>query len=1244
MVNPSFMKVWDIASDFVQKLPSNLCDELHESLNRGIDILDSEPLLQMYIYSFGKMHNAKLQYAYNNIQKRILEFNHVEIVDYGCGQGLATICFHDFVLEHNSELKVKRIILIEPSVMALSRAELLCSRFYPETDIITINKNFDELTNEDLKLSSDIPTIHLLSNILDIESFNLSHFSQIVKEQSVGVNEYIIVSPMQNTQRLQRLKSFASTIDKNIYFEHYFDKRQIDKEKDWTCAVLLCSDSLHSYCDIVFDEALAFINNKGDVNQNLTGEQYEKLFNKLLVCAKSGDKRCQNQLGLWYEKGFGIKQDFQQALDWYRKSAEQKYPSAFGNIGNLYSIGKGVEKDSQKAFAFYFKGAELNHPYCQYKLGLFFLKGIGVEKDYNNAFIWLKRATDQGFAKAFYPLYLCYLYGLGTDRNEKTAIDVLKEAVNLNDPKSCYILADYCQSGKLVEKINDEKALELFTKSAELGYCSAQKKLGEIYWNGLLGQEKDPQKAFKWYYEAAKQGSDSAQFYVGLFYSNGYGVKKDLESAFNWYSQAAQQNNSAALNNLAVCYEYGKGTNIDLSKAISYYEQSAKMGNIKAQKNLATCFLNGTGVEPDPNKVFFWTYEAAKKSDFESLGKIAFFYFKGFGTNKNNEEALIWYSKYYSKATLCNQIKNSEDAINFFIAKADEGDTQALYIVGKCMQYGIATIKNIKNAHSYYEKAARLGHIESLIKVKRITSLYRFCSIQEDANSIKDPYGAIYSKDKKVLISLGIQQSKEYKIPTGTRIICDNAFYFGTADIITIPSSVVLIGKNPFVKNGWGGRKSIRIVCHSPNYIVSDFALFTQDKKKLVSYFGKDSKYTIPYGIETIGENAFYENENILDLRFPDTLHFIEDGAFMYCFNLQRIILPKSVTNIGSKSFYGCESLTEVLSLGDISMIKEETFMGCNISKLVLPESLVEIANDAFNSNYELQHLVLPNSVRKIGNSCFAYCDLKYISLSDNLQEIGDFCFFQCPIDTIIIPSQVNKIGINPFIGTLHIKCLDNNRFVSENGLLYNVEKGELIAHFEDAEIALYPPICRVKPFAFYNSKVTDIFMGANIVEIQPWAFYKAELLEKVIWQKCKIQIIPMGCFGECSKLNRIDIPSTVEDIQKGSLFDCYDLRVIRFYGTKTKANEEVFLREAPSFLPEEYWSPNTAMGSSVEECTERNNVDFNSFIKIEIIVPSGYSNILHFSAIYNHDLYNQHRDYGYGMDRQFIVKEYEKE
>ena len=55
-------------------------------------------------------------------------------------------------------------------------------------------------------------------------------------------------------------------------------------------------------------------------------------------------------------------------------------------------------------------------------------------------------------------------------------------------------------------------------------------------------------------------------------------------------------------------------------------------------------------------------------------------------------------------------------------------------------------------------------------------------------------------------------------------------------------------------------------------------------------------------------------------------------------------------------------------------------------------------------------------------------------------------------------------------------------------------------------------------------------------------------------------------------------------------------------------------------------------------------NMNFESFPKIEISIPCGCSDNLKFSTIYDYDLDNEHSSSGYGMDRTFIVKEYEKE
>ena len=476
MQEPSFLKVWDIAFDFVRKLPGDLCDELHEALNRGVDVLDSEPLLQMYIYAFGKMHNAKLQYAFEHMQKNAIKYNEVEIVDYGCGQGLATLCYHDYLQEHNKEQKVKRVILIEPSPMALSRAELLCSRFYPDVEIVAINKQFDELTEEDLIISSEIPTIHLLSNILDVDSYDLQHFSQIVKEQSVGDNEYVIVSPIQNANRMKRLKDFVTILDNNLYFEQYLDKRALREDKDWTCAVLICStknDKKEFKFDLddLYETAVSIIEGKERDEVKCT-----EVFHMLHIGALNGNMKCQNALGCFYRRGIGTNPDFNKAFEWFNKSASQGFNKAVFNLSICYRLGEGSAVNYQKAVDL------------------------------------LIQLRDSGFIPAYNSLAIYYIKGLGVEKDAKKAIELWEYASNHNDPKAQFNLGYRYLVGKDIAK-DRAKGLELLKSASNSGDVRAHRRLGMCYRDGV-GVDVDMPTAIHYFTKAGL--SDDKESIISL--------------------------------------------------------------------------------------------------------------------------------------------------------------------------------------------------------------------------------------------------------------------------------------------------------------------------------------------------------------------------------------------------------------------------------------------------------------------------------------------------------------------------------------------------------------------------------------------------------------------------------------------------------------------------------------------------------------------------------------------------------
>ena len=161
--NPTFDRIRAFANTFINELPSELRDELYDSLKRGIDLLDSEPSMLVYLFSFGKMHQAKLNYAFSKIPDGFMEQSEINIIDYGCGQAVGTMCYADYLKARGDNQKIKSITLIEPSEICLKRAALHASVFFPDAEITTINKKFDELDGNDISTSEDTPTLHILS-------------------------------------------------------------------------------------------------------------------------------------------------------------------------------------------------------------------------------------------------------------------------------------------------------------------------------------------------------------------------------------------------------------------------------------------------------------------------------------------------------------------------------------------------------------------------------------------------------------------------------------------------------------------------------------------------------------------------------------------------------------------------------------------------------------------------------------------------------------------------------------------------------------------------------------------------------------------------------------------------------------------------------------------------------------------------------------------------------------------------
>src|SRR4051794_10850211 len=71
-----------------------------------------------------------------------------------------------------------------------------------------------------------------------------------------------------------------------------------------------------------------------------------------------GEASAMFNLGLLYENGRGVTQDYAMARDWYTKAADKGQASAMFYLGLLYENGRGVTQDYAMARDWYTKAAD----------------------------------------------------------------------------------------------------------------------------------------------------------------------------------------------------------------------------------------------------------------------------------------------------------------------------------------------------------------------------------------------------------------------------------------------------------------------------------------------------------------------------------------------------------------------------------------------------------------------------------------------------------------------------------------------------------------------------------------------------------------------------------------------------------------------------------------------------------------------------------------------------------------------
>lgn len=108
--------------------------------------------------------------------------------------------------------------------------------------------------------------------------------------------------------------------------------------------------------------------------------------------AERGDAEAQAILGAMYYKD----QDYAQAIQWYQKSADQGNIYSQNNLGIMYKTGQGVRQDYAKALDLFKKAADQDSADSQFNLGIMYYKGEGVRQNEAIAKEFFGKACDNG--------------------------------------------------------------------------------------------------------------------------------------------------------------------------------------------------------------------------------------------------------------------------------------------------------------------------------------------------------------------------------------------------------------------------------------------------------------------------------------------------------------------------------------------------------------------------------------------------------------------------------------------------------------------------------------------------------------------------------------------------------------------------------------------------------------------------------------------------------------------------------
>ncbi len=259
---------------------------------------------------------------------------------------------------------------------------------------------------------------------------------------------------------------------------------------------------------------------------------------------------------------------------------------------------------------------------------------------------------------------------------------------------------------------------------------------------------------------------------------------------------------------------------------------------------------------------------------------------------------------------------------------------------------------------------------------------------------------------------------------------------------ITIPSTVTEFGSDLF--SLCDSLTTIRVDKYTDAHAFfntdSRMELTDKESVKAKEEWISTAKYNIldegvlyvAYGQTKISDNQYDGRDDIVEIRFSETVEKIGQRAFRKNTGLKKVVIPGNVKLIADGAFSGCPNLEEVIMEEGVEQIKVYAFYGCpQLNSVTMPKSLQTIVPDGLywdNKSTRVFHCYLGSEAYRLASENnyqridiigvdgeqIGDIDLTYLSLSGN-KTIKAGLLQNLAFERVDLGNELTEIGENPF-------------------------------------------------------------------------------------------------------------------------------------------------------------------------------------------------------------------------------------